>query len=204
MKTHHRLTSRRTAWVAAAALVVVAFALAPAATGCGEAETGSSPAPAASPAQTTTIQTALEYKTYYDQVKPIYDEITTALSSLDGTARDLSETPDATWTEASDQIKTAADQLASATMSLEALTPPADLQNAQDAVVDALKNARSVLDTSSAYLDKRVADPNAPDIRASIEQEVTGRLTSAVQDAIAAALQKMTGGSPSPSATLTK
>ena len=187
--------------VVAAVVALTIGVLALAATGCGDSTTTASTTPSASPTQSTTAQMVAEYTAYYQQVKPVYDEINAAVTSLDGAVQNVSKTPDKTWTKSAEKMTSASDQLAAATMSLEAITPPAALQGAQDAVVSALKNASSVLATTAAYLDKRVADPNAPDLKTTIETEVKAKLTAALQAAVAQAMAGMGGSSDMPMAS---
>ena len=201
MRAHSQFRSSTVVVAAVVALTIGALALALVAAGCGKTTTTSSPTPVASPTQSTTAQMVVEYTAYFQQVKPVYDEINAAVTSLDGAVQDLSKKPDDTWTASAKQMSSASDQLASATMALEGITPPAALQGTQDAVVSALKDARSVLDTTAAYLDKRVADPNMPDVKTTIETEVKAKLTAALQAAVAQVMAGMGGSSDMPMAS---
>jgi len=201
MRAGNKFRSSTVVVAGVVALTIGVLALALAATGCGDSTTTASPTPVASPTEATTAQKIAEYTAYFQQVKPVYDEITAAAMSLDGAVQDLSKKPDDTWTASAKQMSSASDQLASATMTLEGITPPAGLQSTQDAVVGALKDARSVLDTTAAYLDKRVADPNMPDVKTTIENEVKAKLTAALQAAVADVMAGMGGSSDMPMAS---
>jgi membrane-bound lytic murein transglycosylase B len=76
-------------------------------------------------------------------------------------------------------MTTASTALGTAATDLSAITPPAAFQGTQDNVVAALQTAQKVLDTTGSYLSKRVYDPNHPDIKTQIKQQVTDALATA-------------------------
>jgi len=161
-----------------AILLLGLLAIALLVTGCG-GSTAASPSPSPSPSTSSLVQKLGAVKDYVSQVTPIYNETTAALGSLDAAVSSLSKQPDQTWTDSAAQMTTASTALGTAATDLAALTPPASLQGAQDDVVSALQEAQKVLDKTSAYLTKRVADPNYPDIKTQITQQVTDALATA-------------------------
>jgi hypothetical protein len=199
-----RYPTRARSLILIAATVAALLALAVAAAACGDSSNDSgdaagSPAAAASPAASPATATVAEYTAYYGQMKPVYEQVTAALSSLDGSVKNLSETPDKSWTKSAEQMSSAAEQFGEAAATLEGVTPPAPLASVQSDVITALQDAQKVLEDTAAYLDKRVADPDMPDVKTTIEQEVKAKLTTALQSAVAEVMAGLSGGSASPS-----
>jgi len=166
----------RSTLVAAPLLGLLAIALIAAGCGGGAA---ASPSPSPSPSASSTVQKLAALKAYVDQVTPIYNAASSAVGSLDGAVSGLSKKPDQTWAASATQMTTAATALGTAATDLAALTPPASLQGTQDNVVKALQAAQRVLDTTGSYLSKRAYDPNYPDIKTQITQQVTDALATA-------------------------
>jgi hypothetical protein len=187
-----RMNTARSALVAALLLGLLALALL--ATGCG-GSTAASPSP--SPSASSLAQKLQALKTYATQVTPIYNETSAAVGSLDGAVSGLSKKPDQTWADGATQMTTASTALGTAATDLAAITPPASLQSTQDGVVKALQGAQKVLDTTGAYLSKRVYDPSYPDIKTQIKQQVTDALAVAWTSIFSASGQ----GTPTPLAT---
>ena len=171
-----------------AALLLGLLAVALLATGCGGGA-AASPSPSPSPSASSTVQKLEALKAYVDQVTPIYNAASSAVGSLDGAVSGLSKKPDQTWAASATQMTTAATALGTAATDLAALTPPASLQGTQDNVVKALQAAQKVLDTTGSYLSKRVYDPNYPDIKTQIKQQVTDALATAWASILSAAGQ---------------
>jgi len=157
-------------------------------TGCG-GSTAASPSPSPSPSASSTVQQLAALKAYVGQVMPIYNATSSALGSLDGAVSGLSTKPDQTWADSANQMTTASTALGAAMTDLAALSPPAALQGTQDTVVKALEAAQKVLDTTASYLSKRVYDPNYPDIKTQIKQQVTDALATAWASILSAAGQ---------------
>jgi hypothetical protein len=186
------------------ALLAALLSLALIAAACGDSSTESgdgaeSPAAAASSAASPATATVAEYTAYYGQMKPVYEQVTAALSSLDGSVKNLSKTPDKSWTKSAKQMSSAAEQFGEAATTLEGVTPPAPLASVQSDVISALQDAQKVLEDTAAYLDKRVADPDMPDVKTTIEQEVKAKLTTVLQSAVAEVMAGLSGGSAPPS-----
>jgi len=171
-----------------AILLLGLLAIALLVTGCG-GSTAASPSPSPSPSTSSLVQKLGAVKDYVSQVTPIYNETTAALGSLDAAVSSLSKQPDQTWTDSAAQMTTASTALGTAATDLAALTPPAPLQGTQDSVVEALQSAQKVLDATGAYLSKRVYDPNYPDIKTQITQQVTDALATAWADILSAGIQ---------------
>ena len=64
-------------------------------------------------------------------------------------------------------------------------------------MVKALQTAQKALETSGAYLSKRVYDPTYPDLKAQIKQQVTDALATAWASIFSGAGQE----TPAPTAT---
>lgn len=170
---------------------------------CGdstESDSTSSASPAASPSATSAAATIAEYTLYYQQVKPIFDQVSTAVSSLDNTVQGLSDTPNKSWTKSANKMDAAAQELTEAAAALEAVTPPAALESVQADVVTALEESAKILTDTAAYLDERVADPNMPDVKTTIEQEVKAKLTEVLQAAAAEVMAGISGATAAPTA----
>ena len=178
----------------AAALLLGLLAVAVVAPGCGGG-TAASPSPSPSPSASSLVQKLEALTAYVTQVTPLYNEASSAVGSLGGAVSGLSRKPDQTWADSGAQMTTAAAALGTTAASLAALTPPAALQGTQDNVVAALQAAQKVLDTTGSYLSKRVLDPNYPDIKTQITQQVTDALAAAWASVFSAAGQ---GPTPTP------
>ena len=169
-----------------------------AAAGCGGGTTAS-PSPSASSAAGGALALkALALKTYVSQLKPIYDQVSTSVGSLDGAVSGLSKRPDKTWTTSAVKLQTAAAGLGTAATDLSALTPPPALQGAQSSLVAALQQAQKVLETTGAYLAKGAYLPSFPEIKTQIQSQVS----DALKAAWAAALASINNAAaPTPAAT---
>ena len=201
MRSHSRLTPSAVATAAMAVLTMGVLALALVAAGCGSSTPAASPSPVASPTQSTTGQMVMEYAAYYKQVKPIFDQVSATLATLDGTVSGLSDTPDKSWTTSADKMAAAAQELTAEATALSQIIPPATLAAPQATVVTGLADAQKILDETAMYLDKRVADPNMPDIKTTIETEVKAKLQTTLAQAITDVMAGMSGTSPAPTAT---
>jgi hypothetical protein len=176
------------------ALLLGLLALALLAQGCGGGA-AASPSPSPSPSASSVVQKLEALTAYVAQVTPLYNQASSAVGSLGGAVSGLSRKPDQTWADSGAQMTSAAAALGTTATSLAALTPPTALQGAQDNVVAALQAAQKVLDTTGSYLTKRVLDPNYPDIKTQITQQVTNALAAAWASVFSAAGQ---GPTPTP------
>jgi len=186
---HRSFTARSRPALLLAFGVVVALA----AIGCGGGSEAS-PSPSPTPIASSLTEKLQEFKGYADQVQPIYQEASAAVTSVAGAVSDLSARPDQTWTDSSAELETAAATLGTAATDLEALTPPASLQAIQDNVVAALRSAQKVVYSTSSYLAKGVYTPDFDDIKSQIEEKVNSALAAAWGSILEAA----GGSSPAP------
>jgi hypothetical protein len=164
--------------VVTAALLLGLIAALLAAAGCGSG-TAASPSPSSSPSAGSTAQRVLAFKMYVTQLTPIFNDVSTAVGSLDGAVSGLSKRPDKTWVASAAQLKTAAAGLGTAATDLAAITPPTALQGAHATMVAALQRAQKVLDTTSIYLAKGVYIASFPDIATQIKLQVNDTLKAA-------------------------
>lgn len=194
-------SSRYGGLVLVAVLLAGLLALAVGLAACGDSgddsgDTSASPEAAASP----DAASIAEYTAYYQAVKPVYEQIAAAMATLDGSVANLSETPDKTWTKSAEQMSAASAEFGDAADALEQITPPEALADAQMKVTAALQGAQDKLDEIALYLDQRVADPEMPDIKTTVEQEVKATLTAELQAAVTQVMEGL-GAGASPSAT---
>jgi len=189
---------KNTARSALVALLLGLLALAMVASGCGGSTAASpSPSPSPSPSGTSLAQQVEAITAYVAQVTTLYNQASAAISPLGGAVSGLGKQPDQTWADSATQMMTSATALGTVATSLAALTPPTALQGTQDNVVKALQAAQKVLDTTGGYLSKRAYDPNYPNIKTQITQQVTDALAAAWAGVFSAAGQ---GPTPTPTA----
>jgi hypothetical protein len=171
--------------LAAALAVVAAVAVL---TGCGTKASSSAatPSPPASKSQGS-LAVAVALAGYLGQVKPIATQLGTTAASLPGAVKGLATKPNATWSASAAYLQTISLQLSNQAKSLSALTPPAALRSAQDAVVKGIEATQKAVATTAAALKKGVAKKGAT--KAQIQAQVAtlqGKLTQLPQQLISA------------------
>lgn len=171
--------------LAAALAVVAAVAVL---TGCGTKASSSAatPSPTASKSQGS-LAVAVALAGYLGQVKPIATQLGTTAASLPGAVKGLATKPNATWSASAAYLQTISLQLSNQAKSLSALTPPAALRSAQDAVVKGIEATQKAVATTAAALKKGVAKKGAT--KAQIQAQVAtlqGKLTRLPQQLISA------------------
>ena len=108
--------------------------------------------PSPTPESTATGTAPAGLGAYLDEAGAVLSDVGDTLGALPATVQGINTTPDETWTEAGQDLRRLAGELADEASRLADLQPPSGLQSIQDAVVRGLQRTQTRLEQTADQL----------------------------------------------------